>query len=216
MKSVIITIIICLTLYSCSEETFDILPDRNITAKQKISSVLAKARLGFASDAKITGIYGRNVNINGTVDLLSSSIQTFVYVVQSDMQGSNEFYVPVYGADPVKSPINFSSMLSLIQDSTARGIVGSALGLLSSISINESAQYEDSPWAVNIAMQNGGSQFLNQNTNARIDLFLLPSKSIDSTSVTDSADWIVNFNSESTSLVLWIHTGTGHVTTLSQ
>ena len=39
-------------------------------------------------------------------------------------------------------------------------------------------------------------------------MFLIPSKSIDTTSVTNSADWIVNFYSDTSSFVLWLHPGT--------
>jgi hypothetical protein len=216
MKHVISFIVFCLFFFSCDEDDPEILPDRNTTAKQQVPKVINKARAEFSADANLSAIYGRDVSVNGTVDLLSTSGQIFVYVVQSDIQGGNELYVPVYNSDPIQSPINFNTMLSLIQDSTARGIVGTALGTLASVSIDPSVQYDDSPWAVNIGMQNGGSTFLNQNTNSRIDLFLLPSKSIDTTSVSNTADWIVNFNSESESLVLWIHSGTGNVTVLSQ
>jgi hypothetical protein len=39
-------------------------------------------------------------------------------------------------------------------------------------------------------------------------MILIPSKSIDSTSVTNTADWIVNFYEDTLSLVLWLHPGT--------
>src|SRR3970282_504366 len=106
-------------------------------------------------------------------------------------------------------------MLSFIRDSTAGNIVGSALNLLATVTISESANYDDSPVAVNKALQNGGSQFIQQNAGAKIDMFLLPSKAIDSLSVTNSADWIINFYGNTSSLVLWLNTSTGEVINLS-
>jgi hypothetical protein len=52
------------------------------------------------------------------------------------------------------------------------------------------------------------STFRLNNPDTKIDMFLLPSKSIDSTSISSSADWIVNFYGTNTSLVLWLHPGT--------
>lgn len=47
-------------------------------------------------------------------------------------------------------------------------------------------------------------------------MFLVPSKSIDTTlTVNNSADWIINFYSDSKSLVLWINSNSGVVTKLS-
>jgi hypothetical protein len=58
--------------------------------------------------------------------------------------------------------------------------------------------------------------YLSQNNAAQIDMFLLPSKSIDTTlTVNNSADWIVNFYSSNKSLVLWIKSNSGVVTKLS-
>jgi len=39
-------------------------------------------------------------------------------------------------------------------------------------------------------------------------MFLIPSKSIDSTSLNNSADWIVNFCGDTALIVLWLHPGT--------
>ena len=209
-------VFLLLFISSCDEDNPLEIPDSTITAKEQIGKVLQKARTDFASDAKLAAIYGRNVNTSGEIDLLNtSSLNAFVYVVQSNAEQRNEFYVPVYQSDPIKSPINFTTMLSFIKDSTASNIVGAALNVLATVSISESANYDDSPAAVSKGLQNGGSQFMQQNSGAKIDMFLLPSKSIDSLSVTNSADWIINFYSSNESLVLWIHSDTGGVTVLS-
>jgi len=218
MKIILSFILFTLFLFSsCDEDNPIEIPDSTITAKEQIQKVLQKARTDFAPDAKFAAIYGRNVSTSGEIDLLNtSSLNAFVYVVQSNAQHRNEFYIPVYQSDPVKSPINFTTMLSFIKDSTAGNIVGSALGVLATVTISESANYDDSPAAVNKALQNGGSQFIQQNAGTKIDMFLLPSKAIDSLSVTNSADWIINFYGNTSSLVLWLNTATGEVINLSE
>lgn len=189
--------------------------DSDITAKEKLNDVLQKARLDFASDAKLSAIYGWNVDLFGKVDLLKTN-NAFVYVVQSNQLQSNEFYVPVFAAGPIKSPINFSTMLSFIKDSTAGNILGQVFNRLSTLAIDPNANYKDSPATIDTALVHGGNNFLAQNTGCKIDMFLLPSKSIDTTLVlNNSADWIVNFNSSNKSLVLWINSNSGVVTKLS-
>ena len=218
MKILLFCILATLFLFlSCNENNPVEIPDSTITAKEQIGKVLQKARADFAPDAKLAAIYGRNVSTSGEIDLLNtSSLNAFVYVVQSNTKHSNEFYIPVYQSDPIKSPINFTTMLSFIKDSTAGNIVGSALNLLATVTISESANYDDSPAAVSKALQHGGSQFMQQNTGAKIDMFLLPSKAIDTLSVSNSADWIINFYGNNSSLVLWLNTSTGQVINLSE
>jgi hypothetical protein len=189
--------------------------DSEITAKEKTDDVLQKARLDFSPDAKLSSIYGWNVDLFGNVDLLQTD-NAFVYVVQSNNLQSNEFYVPVFAAGPIKSPINFTTMLSFIKDTTAGNILGIVFNRLATLAIDPNANYKDSPATIDTALVHGGNIFLSQNTGAKVDMFLLPSKSIDTTlSLNNSADWIVNFYSNSKSLVLWINSNSGAVTKLS-
>jgi hypothetical protein len=189
--------------------------DSDITAKEKIDEVMQKASLDFAADAKLSAIYGWNVDLLGNVDLLKTN-NAFVYVVQSNTLQSNEFYVPVFAAGPLKSPINFTTMLSFIKDTTAGNILGKVFNRLSTLAIDPNANYKDSPATIDTAFVHGGNTFLIQNSGVKIDMYLLPSKSIDTTLVANnSADWIVNFYSDSKSLVLWINSNTGIVTKLS-
>ena len=189
--------------------------DSDITAKEKIDEVMQKASLDFAADAKLSAIYGWNVDLLGNVDLLKTN-NAFVYVVQSNTLQSNEFYVPVFAAGPLKSPINFTTMLSFIKDTTAGNILGKVFNRLSTLAIDPNANYKDSPATIDTAFVHGGNTFLIQNSGVKTDMYLLPSKSIDTTLVANnSADWIVNFYSDSKSLVLWINSNTGIVTKLS-
>lgn len=212
-KSLFTSLIFLLLLNSCKDTVNDIV-DSTITANQKKDEVLQAAKQNFSADAEIAAIYGRNVSQSGEIDLLNTD-NAFVYVVQSDIMQSNEFYVPVFGAGPVKSPINFDAMLQLVKDTTAANILGTVFGTLATASIDPAANYDDSPLAVQTALINGGNAFITQNTNTKIDMLLVPSKSIDSTSIVNSADWIINFYSDSNSLVLWINSESGLVTTLS-
>jgi hypothetical protein len=204
------------------EDIVSELGSSEITAKAKVGEVLNKAKSDFASDSKLAAIYGRNVDSEGKVDLQKLPTETsFVYVVQSDSVAAanpseaNQFYVPVYNSSPIHSPISFGSMLSLIKDQGASEIMGKIVGKLATISINASVSYDDSPQVLTkMFVRPDVSTFRTNNPNTKIDMFLLPSKSIDSTN-SNSADWIVNFYGDSTSLVLWLNTGSGNIKNLN-
>jgi len=183
--------------------------DSIITSKSKVGEVLNTAKSNFARDAKLAAIYGLNVNTKGQVDLLKPTDNAFVYVVQSDSAQLNEFYVPVYNSYPVKSPVNFNTMLTFVKDAQAQNILGSVFGKLAEVNIGTSASYDDSPQVVEKMLARGDvTTFRFANPGGKIDMFLIPSKSIDTTSVTNTADWIVNFYGDTSSLVLWLHPGT--------
>jgi hypothetical protein len=216
MKNKIVGLFVLLIMFGCDKSTApEVAVDSTITAKEMTNDVLQKAKVDFASDAKLASIYGWNVNVDGKIDLLKTD-NAFVYIVQSSSSQQNEFYVPVFATGPVKSPINFTSMISLIKDTTAENIVSNVFQNLAKISIDPSAFYNDSPQTIQTALSNGGNTFVNQNSGTKIDMYLVPSKSIDTTlTLNNSADWIINFYSSSKSLVLWIHSNSGMVTKLS-
>lgn len=203
-------------LFACNvEDLVSEFGNSKITAKEKLGEVMNKAKSDFAVDAQLTAIYGWNVNSQGEVDLLKPNENAYVYVVQSDTVPQNEFYVPVYDASPVKSPINFTNMLSLIKDNNAKEIMGEAFDLLSEIHIDASAGYSDSPEVLDaIFSRSDVTTFRATNPGAKIDMFLVPSKSIDST-LSNAANWIVNFYGDTSSLVLWQRSN-GNVTVLSE
>jgi len=197
-------------LLACNpEDLISEFGDSVITAKSKVGEVLNTAKSDFAQDAKLAAIYGFNINNKGQVDLLKPTENTFVYVVQSDSAQANEFYVPVYKSYPVKSPINFNTMLSFVKNAQAQNILGSVFSKLAEVDISTSASYDDSPAVVSkMLARSDVSTFRTTNSGSKIDIFLIPSKSIDTTSVTNAADWIVNFYGDTSSLVLWLHPGT--------
>lgn len=197
-------------IWACNpEELISEFGDSIITAKSKIGEVLNKAKADFARDAKLSAIYGINVNNKGTVDLLKPLENSFVYAVQSDSAQANEFYVPVYKSYPVKSPINFTTMLSYIEDAQAKSILENVFSKLSEINVSSTSSYDDSPEVLNKMLERTDvSSFRSANPASKIDMILIPSKSIDSTSVINTADWIVSFYEDTLSLVLWLHPGT--------
>jgi len=218
-KYIIIPVFIFLELIGCNpEDLISEFGDSIITAKSKVGEVLNIAKNNFTGDAKLAAIYGLNVSTKGEVDLLKPTENSFIYVVQSDSDLTNEFYIPVYNSNPVRSPINFNDMLSLIKNQQAKDILGLAFNKLSEINIGTSVSYDDSPQIINSMLARSDvAAFRSANINSKIDMFLIPSKSIDTLNVRNDADWIVNFYGESSSLVLWLHPGTanGTVTILS-
>lgn len=218
-KYFLIPVSILFLIMACNpEELISEFGDSIITAKSKVGEVLNKAQSDFAVDARLASIYGLNVSNKGEVDLLKPTENAFVYVVQSDSEMTNEFYIPVYNSGPVKSPINFNDMLSFIKDQQAKDILSLALNKLSGINISASVSYDDSPQIINTMLARADvTTFRSANPDSKIDMFLIPSKSIDTLNVRNDADWIVNFYGESSSLVLWLHPGTvnGDITVLS-
>ena len=206
----ILLLLILFTIISCDiENIINDLQDGKITAKEKLEEVMNKAKSDFAQDAVVASIYGREVSTSGEIDLLNTdSFNAFVYVVQSNSLQANEFYIPVFGSEPIKSPVNFETMLSFIKDSSAKDIMGTVLGTLAGVAIDPSANYSDSPEVLNLLLpRNDVKTFRTANQNSKIDMFLFPGKSIDSTSIINSADWIINFYGDTSSLVLWLHPG---------
>ena len=221
MRTVKITLLafIIFILLSCDiDEIINEIADEKITAKEKIGAVINTAKSNFAADAELAAIYGREVDTEGKVILLNTtSVSAFVYVVQSDLLQSNEFYVPIIGSDPIKSPVNFITMLSFIKNTTAKNIMETVFGTLATVSVSASAVYDDSPQVLNQMLSRSDvTSFRSANLNSKIDMFLLPGKSLD-TNFTNTADWIVNFYGDTSSLVLWLHPGnsTGDIDLLS-
>ena len=218
-KILVIAFASFIILSACNlDEILNEAENSNFSAKSKLSEVINKAKSDFAADAQLSAIYGWNVSSKGEIDLLKLDQNAFVYVVQSDSVGTNELYIPVFGSGPVKWPYSFDRMLSLVKDQTAKNILGNVFVTLSTVHIESTVNYDDSPAIIEkLMIRNDVSTFRNSNSGSKIDMFLVPSKSIDTTSVNNAADWIVNFYADSISLVLWLHPGTvnGTVTKIS-
>ena len=208
-QAVLIALFLFLIAACNPEDLISEFGDSIITAKSKVGEVLNTAKSNFARDSKLAAIYGLNVNSKAQIDLLKPTDNAFVYVVQSDSAQLNDFYIPVYNSYPVKSPVNFNTMLTFVKDAQAQNILGSVFGKLAEVNISTSASYDDSPQVIEKMLARGDvTTFRSANPGGKIDMFLVPSKSIDTTNVTNTADWIVNFYGDTTSLVLWLHPGT--------
>lgn len=213
----IVPVLLLLFFSSCKVE--DIIGEfgsSRITAKDKVGEVLNKAKTNFSADAKLASIYGREINSDGIVDLLqTSSVSTFFYFVQSDSLQQNKIYIPVYKSSPIESPVDLQTALGLIKDNDVRNFMGTILGTLSTLSIANGVSYDDSPAVLNKMFSNSTvNNFRITNPGTNIDMYLVPSKSID-TNFTSSADWIVNFYTDNESLVMWLHTSDGTVQPLT-
>jgi hypothetical protein len=209
-KLIALCFLMLIIIYACNpEDIINEFDESLITAKSKVGEVVNKAKSDFAQDAQLAAIYGWNVNSEGQVDLKKPGENAFVYVVQSDSDQTNEFYVPVFSSSPIRSPVNFNTMVDFIKNDNAKNIMGMAFSQLAAIHIAPNVSYDDSPQVLELMLTRGDvSAFRTTNPSARIDMFLIPSKSIDTTNVNNTADWVVNFYGDSTSLVLWLHPGT--------
>ena len=219
MRNHALIIVFLLELVSTSCNVNDLVSEvanGKITAKEKLGEVIKKARSDFASDSKLAVIYGRNVSTSGEIDLLGDDLTSnFYYIVQSDSVAAvdpgkaNQFYIPVYKSDPIRSPLNINDILSLIKNQNAKDIVGGAFGIIGTVGISTSASYSDSPAALNSVLETDEvKSFRALNAASQIDMYLFPSKSInDSSGINNTADWIVNFYSSNSSLVYWVKSG---------
>ena len=224
MKKYLLTIVTLLVFLFTSCNVNDLVSEvanGKITAKEKLGEVINKAKSDFARDSKLAVIYGRNVSTSGEIDLLGDNLtNNFYYVVQSDSVAAvnpgeaNQFYIPVFKSDPVRSPITLNEILTLIKNPAAKNIIGDAFGTIGTVAISTSASYSDSPAALNTLLSRDDvKSFRALNPASQIDMFLFPSKSINDTlGTTNAADWVVNFYSSNSSLVLWITTDRGVVT----
>jgi hypothetical protein len=206
-------IVFLITLSSCNvEDLISELGSSKITAKEKVGEVLNKAKNEFSPDAKLSGIYGREVSTDGTINLLDTqSLSMFFYAAQSDSMQQNKIYIPVYKSTPIESPIDLQTTLDLVQDENVKNYMSLILGKISTLSIDAGINFANSD-AVLETMFNSSAviNFRTINPETKIDMYLVPSKSIDST-FSNSADWIVNFYTESESLVMWLHSANGNV-----
>ncbi len=205
-------LVICLISFaSCNvEDLIGEFGSSKITAKDKVGEVLNKAKNVFSLDAKLSCIFGREVSSEGTVNLLDTeSLSMFFYVAQSDSLQQNKIYIPVYKLTPVESPIDLQTTLDFIKDENVKNFMGTIISTLSTLSIGSGVNYDDSDAALTKMFGNSTvNNFRTTNPETKIDMYLVPSKSIDST-FSGSADWIVNFYTDSESLVMWLHSANG-------
>lgn len=214
---ILLIILTAFIFASCNEDNPVEIIDSTITALEELDDVLGKARSDYSVDAKLAVIYGRNVSREGEVDLLKPTESAFIYGVQSDQKSGNEFYIPVYGAGPVKSPLNFTTIIGAVKDTNAKDILGKAFEQLSKVSVEEVIIKTDSKDALNTGANNGGNGFISTNSGTKIDMILLPGISIDDQYASIKVVWVIHYFNDSRSLVLLIDATNGKfITKISQ
>ncbi len=198
-------LLISALFFSCNKDDVNQIEfKRYITAKDELAKVLEKAKNDFSSDAKLSGVYGRNVNNEGKIDLLDPQNQMFFYSMQSNEKYSNEFYIPVYAAGPVKSPVQISQITEAVKDENTAAILTEALKGLAKVAIDENLNWIDSPEALRVSNENGGINFIGPNQDSKIEMILIPSVNLQNRNIEASTIWIVNYHSENSSLILLI------------
>jgi len=100
-------------------------------------------------------------------------------------------------------------MLTFIKNNQVKILLESVFSKIAEVNINTSVYYDDSPEVINkMLARSDVTTFRANNMGSKIDMILIPSKSIDTLNVRNDADWIVNFYGDTSSLVLWLHPGT--------
>ena len=178
-----------------------------VAAKDRLDSANAQATRTYGPNAKLVMIFGKNVKSNGKTDmtLLTAitsldSIGSWLYVYRT---GSTANSFKVYTPNPLPgsssnieltSILDFSTLLNLIADTSARNTVSSALGFIASSNIGITtppvslvnsdvslgyanttnpvikfdANYSPSASSLN------GSAFFSTGTNQTTNMFLIP------------------------------------------
>jgi len=141
-------------IYSCKEADTIVnqIVNNKITAKERLDSAYAQAQRKYTSSAKLVMIFGKNVLFDGQdagkTDISLSTgitdpnnIGAWLYIFKKP--GSND--LAVYTPNPVPGTsdcieltavFNFSTVLNLIQDTSARNIVNGALLLVNNSNFN--------------------------------------------------------------------------------
>ncbi len=202
-------------IYSCKEAdniVNDIVSNK-ITAKERLDSAYAQAQRKYTSSAKLVLIFGKNVLFEGTdagkTDIsLSTGITdpnnlgAWLYLFKKP--GSNELAVytpnPTPGARDcieLTSAFNMSTLLNLIQDTSARNIVSGALTLINNSNFNISTNKDslvnsdvaygysysanpvirfDSSFTPRSSTSNGGTFFSGapSGSSKTVNMFLIP------------------------------------------
>ena len=137
--------IVTLTMYSCSSDSIITqIFSNEVTAKDRLDSANAQAKLEYGDSTDLVLIYGKNVKENGKTDITAftiltsgslDSIGTWIYTYKSPGTSSFRLYAP----DPVPGQtdcINLTQffnpldLLSLIADTSAANIIEGALQLI--------------------------------------------------------------------------------------
>jgi len=118
-----------------------------VTAKDRLDSANAQATRKYGASTKLVLIMGRNVNAEGKTSLSAltaisnpDTISAWLYIYRVPSDTSLRVYTPnplITANDCIELTAFFNptQLINLIQDTTARNIVGGALGVITSANI---------------------------------------------------------------------------------
>jgi len=147
--SVTAGILLSLTIMSCSTDVITAIPqifDNNVSAKDRLDSANAQATRKYGASAKLVLILGQNVLYEGTnkgktdISIVSAiadpnSLGAWIYLFKKPGTDTLAVYTPnpIPGAKDCIELTKFfstSTIIGLIQDTSARNIVSGAISLL--------------------------------------------------------------------------------------
>ena len=135
---------------SCGENTITNIVSNEITAKDRLESAITQAKTDYGDSTRLVLIFGKNVNSNGRTEISAittltnpDSIGMWLYLFRAPGDSSLKVYAPnplptASNCIELTALFNTNTLLNLIQDTSARNIVGGALALLTTSGINVS------------------------------------------------------------------------------
>jgi hypothetical protein len=201
--------IFVLTFSSCNntvESIINTVTTVEVTAKERLDSANAQALRDHGPGTKLVLIYGRDVNAEGKTRLSvlnaaanPDTISAWLYIYRVPSDSSLRAYTPnplitASGCIELTGFFNPTTLISLIQDTTARNIVSGALGVITSANVGittSSANLLNSNVALNYANTTNpiikfnssfapdtshlnGNVFLTGSTSQSRNMFLIP------------------------------------------
>jgi hypothetical protein len=203
---VIIIISITIQFSGCSESTINNIFSNELTAKQRLESAITQAKTTYGDSTRLVLIFGKNVNSSGRTEISAvsaltnpDSIGAWLYIFRAPADTSLKIYTPnplPTASDCIELTAFFSTntLLNLIQDTSAKNIIGGALALLTTSGINittTTSALIDSDVSLNYANTTNpiirfdssfipdtsslnGNTFFTTGSNKSINMFLIP------------------------------------------
>jgi len=136
-------------LQGCStDEIINAITKNEVTARDRLDSANAQATRTYGANTKLVLIMGKNVLANGKTEISlinsisdPSSIGAWLYVYRVPADTSLRIYTPnplptATDCIELTALFNTNQLLSLIQDTSARGLISGALDLIISTDIS--------------------------------------------------------------------------------
>ena len=136
-------------LQGCStDEIINAITKNEVTAKDRLDSANAQATRTYGANTKLVLIMGKNVLANGKTEISlinsisdPSSIGAWLYVYRVPADTSLRIYTPnplptATDCIELTALFNTNQLLSLIQDTSARGLISGALDLIISTDLS--------------------------------------------------------------------------------